>query len=80
LLKHFPRVKGYFRENWGAPFIASLILLLVAAAVSLSIGSTASANAVAICAYYALVVGVVLQLVCYLKYNKKNGEKNNASG
>jgi hypothetical protein len=52
------------------------MLLLMVAAVSLSIGVADVANEVAIYAYYALVGGVVLQLVCFLKYNKKNGEKN----
>jgi heme/copper-type cytochrome/quinol oxidase subunit 4 len=75
--KDFPaKVKAYTRENWGAPFIVGFMLLLLVAAVSLSIGFAALADGVAIAAYYALVVGVVLQLVCFLKYNKKNGEKN----
>jgi heme/copper-type cytochrome/quinol oxidase subunit 4 len=52
------------------------MLLLMVAAVSLSIGVADVANEVAIYAYYALVVGVALQLVCFLKCNKKNGEKN----
>ena len=73
------RVKEYTRENWGAPFIVGFMLLLIVAAVSLSMGLAVLANEVAIVAYYALAVGVVLQLVCFLKYNKKNGEKNNES-
>jgi heme/copper-type cytochrome/quinol oxidase subunit 4 len=73
------RVKGYVRENWGAPFIVGFVLLLLIAAVSLSMGLVALADGVAIAAYYALVAGVVLQLVCFLKYNKKNGEKNHES-
>jgi heme/copper-type cytochrome/quinol oxidase subunit 4 len=52
------------------------MLLLMVAAVSLSMGLAVLADEVAIVAYYALVGGVVLQLVCFLKYNKKNGEKN----
>jgi heme/copper-type cytochrome/quinol oxidase subunit 4 len=70
------RVRGYVRENLGAPFIVGFMLLLVFAAVSLSVGLAVLANGIAIVAYYALVVGVFLQLVCFLKYNKKNGEKN----
>ena len=74
--KEFPaRVKAYTRENWGAPFIVGFMLLLMVAAVSLSMGLAVLANEVAIVAYYALVAGFVLQLVCFLKYNKKNGEK-----
>ena len=74
------RVKVYVRENWGAPFIVGFMLLLMAAAASLSIGLADVANEVAIYAYYALVVGVVLQLVCFLKYNRRNGEKSYESG
>jgi heme/copper-type cytochrome/quinol oxidase subunit 4 len=78
--KEFPaRVKAYTRENWGAPFIVGFMLLLMVAAVSLSMSLTVLADGVAIVAYCALVGGVILQLVCFLKCNKKNGEKNNES-
>jgi heme/copper-type cytochrome/quinol oxidase subunit 4 len=70
------RVKGYVRKNWGAPFIVGFILLLVVAAVSLSMGLSASADEVALYAYYALVAGVVLQLVCFLKFREKDGDKD----
>ncbi len=70
------RIKIYTRENWGAPFILGFMVLLMVAAVSLSIGVADVANEVAIYAYYALVGGVVLQLVCFLRCKKKNGEKN----
>jgi hypothetical protein len=68
-----PRIKKYFRENWGAPLIIEFTLLLIVAAASLSIGLESFANEVAICAYYALVAGVVLQLVCFLKYGEGTG-------
>ena len=69
------RVKGYVRENWGAPFIVGFMSLLLIAAVSLTIGLTFLADGMAIIAYFALVAGVLLQLACFLKYNKQNGEK-----
>jgi Na+/melibiose symporter-like transporter len=65
------RAKRYFKENWGAPFIVGFILLLVIAAVCLSIGSSQSADGLASSAYSALVVGIVLQLVCFFKYTKE---------
>jgi hypothetical protein len=68
------RVKGYVRENWGAPFIVGFMALLMVAAVSLLMDFVVLANGVAVAAYYALVVGVVLQLVCFLKYSKRDGE------
>jgi hypothetical protein len=34
----------------------------------------ALANDVALYAYYALIAGVVLQLVCFLKFRQKEGD------
>ncbi len=65
------KVKGYVRENWGAPFIVGFMILLMIAVASLSIDLAALADEVAVYAYYALVVGVVLQFVCFLKYNQE---------
>ena len=70
------RVKKYVRESWGAPFIVAFMLLLVVAAASLSMGLVDLANGAATAGYCALVVGVILQLVCFLKYNRRNGEKD----
>ncbi len=73
------RVKKFLRESWGAPFILGFMLLLMVAATSLLTGLTSLANEVAVYAYYSLVVGVVLQLACFLKYYKRNGERNYGS-
>jgi hypothetical protein len=67
------RVKGYVKENWGAPFIVGFMTLLMVAVVSLLMGLAVLADEVAVYAYYALVFGFVLQLVCFLKYSKRNG-------
>ena len=76
------KTKRYFRENWGFPFIAGFILLLLVAAIFLvfsnylasiatsvtdqnmanSMYITSWAEGTATCAYFALVVGVVLLL------------------
>ena len=69
------RAKVYVRENWGAPFIMGFVLLLAVAAASLSIGLAGFADEVAVYAYYALLVGIILQLVCFLKYDKRNGDR-----
>jgi hypothetical protein len=66
----------YFRENWGAPFIVGFMLLLMFAAASLSMGLDFLANEVAVYAYYLLVAGVVLQLVCFVKFGEKGGDKD----
>jgi uncharacterized membrane protein len=65
------RTKNYFKENWGAPFIIAFMILLIIAAIYLSLGNEAYANEIAIYAYYALVIGVFLQLASYIKYAKK---------
>jgi len=70
------KTRGYLRENWGAPFVFGFMVLLVVAAASLAMGLGSLANEVAIYAYYALVAGVVLQLVSFLKYGEKGGNKD----
>ena len=65
------KIKGNVKENWGSPFIVGFILLLVSAAVSLSEGLSYLADGIAVYAYYALTVGVLLQLVCFVKYREK---------
>ena len=68
------RVKDYVKENWGAPFVVGFMALLIVAAVSLSMGYVVLADEVAVYAYYALVVGVALQLACFLKYRERESE------
>jgi hypothetical protein len=69
------KVKGYVKENWGSPFIAGFMFLLIVAAFSLSVGWSSIADNNAVYAFYALVGGVILQLICFLKYsNKGTGE------
>jgi hypothetical protein len=81
LVKEVPaRVKRFVRENWGAPFIVGFMLLLMIVAASLSMSLATMADEVAVYAYYALVFGIILQLVCYLKNNKRNGAKDNEQG
>ena len=62
------RLRSYFRENWGAPAIVCFMALLLVAALFLAGGMEELANAIAVCAYYFLVAGVVLQIICYIKY------------
>ena len=68
------RAKDYVKEKWGAPFILGFMALLMVAAVSLIMEFSAFAEEVAVYAYYSLVVGVVLQLACFLKYRKGEGD------
>jgi len=61
-------LRSYFRVNWGSPFIIVFMILLLMAAGNLAYGFEDVANSLAIYAYYALVLGVVLQIICYFKY------------
>ena len=65
------KLRKYFKQNWGSPFVVGFMLLLIVAAFSLSAGSSSLANTVAVYAYYALVAGVFLQLASFLKYRGK---------
>ena len=66
------KVKEYVTKNWGSPFIVGFMLLLIVVAVSLSVGWSSLADTIAVYAFYALVGGVVLQLVCFLKYPRRD--------
>lgn len=73
---YYARLKGFLRKNWGAPFIVEFMLLLLIAAYYSSLSSSvnrasAVAEAAVVYAYYSLVIGVVLQLVCFWKYHRK---------
>jgi len=68
------KLKDFVKENWGSPFIVGFMMLLLSAAVSLSAGLYSLANTVTIYSYYALVVGVFLQLAYLLKYHGKSDE------
>ena len=65
------RIKDYLKENWGAPFIIVFMILLTTAAVYLALGDEANANNIAVYAYYSLVIGVFLQLICFIKYGRE---------
>lgn len=46
------------------------MLLLISSAVDLSFGLSGAANSIAVYAFYALVVGVALQVASYIKYGE----------
>jgi len=67
------RVSACFRESWGAPFVLGYMLLLAVAAVVSTVGADPVASEVAVYAYYSLVLGVVLQLACFVKQGRRKG-------
>jgi len=60
------KVKHFLRENLGAPFILGFQVLLAVCAVLLVFGFSFLAEGVAVIAYFLLVVGAVLQLICFV--------------
>jgi hypothetical protein len=66
-------VKRFFRANAGAVFILGFQVLLVACAAMLVFEMAWLAEGVAVVAYFLLVVGVVFQLVCFVRGS--DGEK-----
>ena len=71
-----PRIKRYFKDNPGAPFIIGFQLLLLVCAGLLIQGNSVMANEVAVYAYFLLVIGVVLQLIAYVRHGNMMEEKN----
>ena len=72
VLRFLVWVRGCVRENWGAPFVVGFMGLLMVAAVLLILGLSWFAEAVGNVAYFFLVFGVVLQLLCF----RRRGEKD----
>lgn len=70
------RLRRYFRENWGAPFVIGFQLLLLACAVLLVGGESALANQTAMYAYYLLVAGIVLQLISFMRARKRMSKRD----
>jgi hypothetical protein len=64
------KLSGIVRLNWGAPFIIAFMVLLLGAVVSLIIGISSFADTLATGAFYALAIGIVLQVFCFVKYEK----------
>lgn len=70
------RLRNYLKENWGAPFVIAFMILLIVAAVYLSLGIETTANDIATYAYYSLVIGVFLQLISYIRYERKENKES----
>ena len=64
------RIREYVIRNWGAPFLVGFMVLLISSAFFLP-SNFRLADTISVFAFYALTVGVVLQLVCFLKYGQK---------
>jgi len=63
-------VKGYLSENWGIPFIAGALLLLFVAAAFWLLNFFSFSDIMAVFAFAGFAIGVVLQFICFLKYDR----------
>jgi len=61
------KVKRFFRENPGAVLVLGFQVVLVICAVLLVLVGSFLAESIAVVAYFLLVLGVVLQLVCLVR-------------
>ena len=74
--QYLPRIKNYFRRNPGALFIVGFQVLLLVCAGLLFSGYSSWAEGVAVVAYFSLVIGVVLQLISFLRHGEGELEEN----
>ena len=70
--KMLAKLKKFSIENWGFPFISAFLIFLVVAAVLLATGLAGAADKAAIIAYFSLLVGAILQIICFSR-NRKPG-------
>ena len=63
---------NYFKENSGTPFILAFMILIIAAAVLLVAGKPDEANATAVYAFYAIVLGIIIQVGVILRDGRKH--------
>jgi len=70
-----PKIKNYFRNNPGALFIIGFQVLLLVCAGLLFQGNSVLVDEVAVCAYFLLVIGVVLQLIFFVRREKEDKQK-----
>lgn len=75
-IKVSPKIKGFFKENPGATFIVGFQALLLVCAGLLIQGNSLLAEGVAIVAYFLLVIGVVRQLIFFVRHAKEEESKD----
>jgi fumarate reductase subunit C len=74
--QYLPRIKNYFRRNPETLFIVVFQVLLLVCAGLLISGNSFWAEGLAVVAYFSLVIGVVLQLISFLRHREGELEEN----
>ena len=70
------KIKRYFRENWGAPFIILFQALILSSGRFLIQGNSALANIIVTYSYYSLLIGVALQLISFLMNGRRKQKED----
>ncbi len=65
-------LKRYFRENPGSFLILAFQVLLITAVVLLMIGNSSAANQMAVYAFFALFVGVTIEVADFILEGRKH--------
>jgi fumarate reductase subunit C len=74
--QYLPRIKNYFRRNPETLFIVVFQVLLLVCVGLLISGNSFWAEGLAVVAYFSLVIGVVLQLISFLRHRESESEEN----
>jgi fumarate reductase subunit C len=74
--QYLPKIKNYFRRNPETLFIVGFQVLLLVCACLLISGNSFWAEGIAVVAYFSLVIGVVLQLISFLRHREGELEDN----
>ena len=73
----FNRLKGYIKANPGTPFTLAFMILLVSAGTLLAAGRPDDANNVAVYAFYAIILGIAIQIGVIVSEGRKHSHSNN---
>jgi hypothetical protein len=71
-----PKIKEYLKDNLEAPFVIGFQLFLTLSAGLLVQGNLVMADEVAVYTYFLLVIGVVLQLIAYVRHGNMMEKKS----
>lgn len=70
LKKMAAKLKNYSLANWGFPFITLFLILLLVSVILVETGASTAADLPADIAYFSLLVGVILEIICFGKNRK----------
>ena len=69
-------MKSYFKASPGTPFVLAFIVLLVSAAALLVAGKSGEASDTGVYAFYAIVLGIIIQLGVIVREGRKHSRSS----